>query len=418
MTSQTVAFKRSRIIQMIVLSASVGLIYQLPYLRYSFYDSMLAAFNVNHVQLGNFMSAFGLGSFICYLIGGVLADRYSSKKLLSVGQILTGLAGFYFATFPSYPIAIGISLFWAFSTSLIFWPALIRYIRNMGDDSEQGRLYGSLEGVRGLISTLVGLGMVAVFNALGAATLGLKTVIISYACINILLGIVTWFIIPADENKTQIKERTLGEDISKVFKMPQAWILTIIIFVTMTTFICLGYLTPYLTGIMGASVTFAAAIGMLRTWGLQILGGPIGGLTADKIQSTSKTMMFNFGIIIIGFFIMLIIPGKQTFLIAATIAMFAFGFAIYSNRGIYFASISETKVPMELTGAVIGFASAVGFLPDAFMYTVIGYWLDKYPGIQGYNYIFICAIVCGIIGFIASYIMKNLAKKQKPIPQD
>ena len=149
---------------LILLSAAVGLIYQLPYLRYSYYDAMLEAFGYSNAQLGNLMSAYGIGSVICYIIGGAVADRISSKILLSSGQILTGLAGFWFAAFPAYPIAFGISFFWAFTSSLIFWPALINYVRNLGTENEQGRLFGLLEGTRGFISTLIGLGIVAIFN--------------------------------------------------------------------------------------------------------------------------------------------------------------------------------------------------------------------------------------------------------------
>lgn len=406
--------RHNRWLQLIILSASVGLIYQLPYLRYSFYDSMLAAFSLNHIQLGTLMSVYGLGSFICYLIGGVLADRLSSKMLLTSGQILTGLAGFLFATFPPYGLALAISLFWAFSTSLIFWPALIRFIRGLGDDKEQGRLFGILEGTRGIFATAIGLGIVAVFNALGAATLGLRTVIIIYACINMLLGFITWFILPAAKKPAALTEkRSVVQDIGAVVKMPQAWLIAIIIFMTMMTFICLGYLTPYLTGVMGASVTFAAAIGMARTWGLQIVGGVSGGFIADKIGSATKTMMFAFLLIVIGFLVMYLIPADTSYLLVATIAMFIFGLAIYVNRGVYFAALSEAKVPATLSGAVVGFASALGFLPDAFMYTVIGGWLDNNAGALGYRYVFLCAIVCALVGFIACLFMRRIAVKQQ-----
>ena len=59
---------------LILLSAAVGLIYQLPYLRYSYYDAMLEAFGYSNAQLGNLMSAYGIGSVICYIIGGAVAN--------------------------------------------------------------------------------------------------------------------------------------------------------------------------------------------------------------------------------------------------------------------------------------------------------------------------------------------------------
>ena len=83
---------RNRWVVLVILSAATGLIYQLPYLRYSYYDAMLNTFGYTNVELGNLMSVYGIGSVICYILGGVVADRFPSKYLLSLGQVLTGAA--------------------------------------------------------------------------------------------------------------------------------------------------------------------------------------------------------------------------------------------------------------------------------------------------------------------------------------
>lgn len=401
----------NRWVILIILAAGCGLIYQLPYLRYSYYDSMITAFNVTNTQLGTLMTAYGLGSLVCYLIGGVLADKIASKYLLSLGQILTGAAGLYFATFPSYHMALVISLFWAFSTSLIFWPACINFIRTLGNDKEQGRLYGLFEGSRGIICTVIGLGIVAAFNAAATQLVGLRTVILIYAAINIFLGIVTYFVIPKNDKQDNDKKESSWANIGEVIKLPITWCVTVIIFCTMTCFICLGYTTPYLTAIMGASVGFAAAIGTVRTWGLQVVGGTSGGVIADKIGSSTRTIFFAFIVIAIGFVVLMFLPASSLWV--ATISLFLFGIAIYVNRGVYFATLNEAQVPMRLNGCVIGFASAIGFLPDAFMYTVIGSWLDKYPGAIGYKITFGCSVVSAIIGMIAAMVALKVIKNQQ-----
>ena len=48
---------------------------------------------------------------------------------------------------------------------------------------------------------------------------------------------------------------------------------------------------------------------------------------------------------------------------------------------------------MALTGAASGLISVLGYAPDTFAYSVMGNWLDKYPGAQGYHYIFIMSAV-------------------------
>lgn len=406
----------NRWIMLTILSAATGLIYQLPYLRYSYYDAMLEAFGYTNTQLGNLMSVYGIGSVICYVIGGVVADRFASKYLLMLGQVLTAVGGLVFATFPAYPISLSISFLWAFCGALIFWPTVINYVKTLGSDSEQGRMYGLFEGLRGLISTILGLGVVVAFNYYASQSMGLRAVIIIYAVINLVLGIITFMIVPY-EKKQAVDES--GEKVSIVknfvtaLKMPSAWVITISIFCTMMCFICLGYMTPYLTGVMGATVTFAATIGTIRTWGLQIVGGTSGGIIADKIKSSSLTMAFAFIIIAVGFGIYIILPTNSSMLIIATILMFAFGIAIYVNRGVYFATLSEAGVPDSLSGTVVGFASALGFLPDAFMYTIIGNWLDKYDTVAGYRMIFITGVISGLIGMIACFLMYRNLKKTK-----
>ncbi len=399
---------------LVILSAATGLIYQLPYLRYSYYDSMLNTFGYTNAQLGNLMGAYGIGSLICYVLGGIAAERFPSKYLLSGGQILTGAAGFAFAMFPPYPIALFISFFWAFTTSLIYWPTLIDYVRNLGTEQEQGRLFGLLEGLRGILTTAMGLGIVAIFNHAATETLGLRNVIFAYAIINIILGVVTFILIPYEKKvlETDGEKTSILENFKIALKKPEIWMVTIAIFCTMTCFICLGYLTPYLTGVMGATTVFAATIGTIRTWGLQIVGGTSGGVIADKIHSSSLTMAIAFGIIAVGFGVMAVLPSSTSFLMTATVLMFAFGFAIYINRGIYFATFTEAGVPASINAIAVGFASAIGFLPDAFMYTVIGAVLDKYSGAAGYRIVFVIGAVSGLIGlFMAILIFRNSRKR-------
>jgi predicted MFS family arabinose efflux permease len=412
MTQRTLI--KNKWVLLFLLAVGAGQIFQLPYLRYSYYDAMLNTFGYTNTQLGTLMSMFGVGAVLCYLLGGALADRIPSKLLLSSGQILTGLAGFLFASYPPYPIAIAISIFWAFTGCLIYWPTLMGYIRGMGSEKEQGRLYGLMEGLRGITATAISLGIVALFDHAVSEADGLRSVIIAYAILNIILGIITYIVVPYEP---KAKVSTDGEKISfaknliKAIKLPQVWLATLIIFCTCLCYDCLGYTTPYLTGCMGASATFAAVIAVFRTWGLQFVGGTSGGFIADKLGSCTKTIIGGFIVIALGFFAMIVIPTNASLAIPAAIFILIFGTGIFINRGVYFATMSESNVPMELTGTVSGFASAVGFLPDAFIYTVIGALLDKYQGALGYRLVFAMAAVSGIAGLILAIILFRMCKR-------
>ena len=48
----------------IILSATVALAYQLPYLRFTFYDQMMSALQLNNTQMGALATAIGFASTV------------------------------------------------------------------------------------------------------------------------------------------------------------------------------------------------------------------------------------------------------------------------------------------------------------------------------------------------------------------
>ena len=78
---------------LIIVATAGGLMTKLPYLRETYMDPLQAATGATKTQLGLLMSAYGIVNFICYFPGGVLADRFSAKKLIAVSCFGTGLIG-------------------------------------------------------------------------------------------------------------------------------------------------------------------------------------------------------------------------------------------------------------------------------------------------------------------------------------
>lgn len=79
-------------------------------------------------------------------------------------------------------------------------------------------------------------------------------------------------------------------------------------------------------------------------------------------------------------------------------------------RGIYFATVDESNIPLNVTG-IVGFVSVIGFLPDAFYYTLVGSWLIN-MGIQHIN-MFFTFIGMRILGIIASYALLRIVSREK-----
>lgn len=389
--------------------------YELPYLSYSYYDAIIRALGITNTQLGTLMSIFGLVAMFGYFPGGWVADRFKSKYLLTFSLISMTICGVVLSFFPPYPILVIIYAWYGFSTSVIFWSAMLKATRQLGDSKEQGKLFGMLESGRGLLPLLYGMAILSVFNLFGNSDESLKVVILCYSGLALLGAVLSWLTIKKENTKEETREKISVKDVLKVVKMPSAWMIGIIIFSSYNLYVGMSYLTPYITDIYGESESVAAFLNLVRNYGLAVFGGIVSGIIADKVGSNCKVLVFLSILPVLSMGVLsMIAPSQSTFVIFICV-MVLLGIGVYMVRGIYFALIDEIKIPIEITGAAMGFVSFIGFMPEAFLYTVFGYFLDTYPGVQGYKYVFIWMFVVSLIGLITVFVLyqKYIRKDQQ-----
>ena len=75
----------------LIVAFSGAIIYGLPYFRFDYYDAYLKTYHLTNTQMGVFGSILGIFGMISYLFGGVVADRFSTRMILTVSLIGTGL---------------------------------------------------------------------------------------------------------------------------------------------------------------------------------------------------------------------------------------------------------------------------------------------------------------------------------------
>ena len=76
-------------LMLIVICLGGSIIYIFPYLQYTFYDSMMAELNFTNTQMGNVLSIYGALNLIAYFMGGIIADRFPSRLLITFSLIIT-----------------------------------------------------------------------------------------------------------------------------------------------------------------------------------------------------------------------------------------------------------------------------------------------------------------------------------------
>lgn len=400
-----------RFLIIFILAFGTTAMYSLPYMKSSFYDPMQQALALSHTQIGNLLSLYGLVGMVSYFIGGWFADRFSVRKLITFSLIASGLLGFYFSTFPSYNMILLIFVLWGFTTILTFFSASVKVVRMQGSESEQGRIFGFYEGLSGVSGTLISFIGLYFFGKFAEITIGFKYVVWLYSAASIICGILLFFLVEEKKDTGASDEGLSIKSLLKVVTMPKAWLIGLIIFSTYLVFSSLTYLSPYLSEVYVMPMTLVSALSIIRTYVIKMGASPVAGVITDKVGSSIRVMFVGFILMTISTAAYLVIPKSAGFIWIAVINMIILSVILFGFRGIYFASVSESNISLETTGAVVGFASFIGFSPDAFYYTIAGNWLDKY-GQTGYTYIFILSVVCAVIGIFATYALNKINKRE------
>ncbi|WP_022868689.1 MFS transporter [Schaalia vaccimaxillae] len=397
-------FRTAKWVRLVVLALGVGVIFQLPYIRETFYVPLQNALQVNDAQMGALNAGFAMTATVSYFLGGFVADRFSSRKLIAFSLISTGLLGLWFASFPGYDISRLIYVLWGVTTIVTYFPALIKATRNLGGSDEQGRMFGFQEGLRGLANTLLVFGMLAVFNAFGGGVTGVSWAISVCAISNIVIGVLSYIFLADDlpaENRETVKE--LASGIVEVLKNPRIWLITAVVFTTYTAYGLIAYASPYIVRFAGASEELSVTIGGTR-YIIQFFGGVLGGILADRIGSRLKVIIAGYVGIILTYGLYFVIPATQA-AIPFLIANFMLGmFVIYVMRSLYFAIIDESRVPVRITGRASGVITALGYTPDLFTFIMVGSWMDSF-GRMGFQMTFGYAMAMAAVGMVLAIIL-------------
>ena len=399
---------------MVILSISGGLIFMAPFLREVYYIPMQEAMDLSNTQMGMLMGVFGAVGLLTYFPGGWLADRVSSRKLITLGMIATGVSGLYFATFPGYLVNLMLHAFWGVSITLVFWGAMIKATRGWAPADEQGRAFGILETGRGLTEVLSHSALLALFAWLGSTYAALSTVIVCFSVVNIGLGVAAWFLIEdsssADSSSTK---KVGGQDVLAVLKMPVVWLISVVILCAYSAYWGSFFFTPYASDVFLMSVTMAGVLSVGRMW-LKPIAALAAGFLGDKF-GISKTVAASMAITAVSFALFALTPATPAVLPLVILNVAISASFIFALRGIYFALLEEGGIPLKLTGTAAGVASAIGFIPDIYMPVVGGFLLDGYPGVMGYRLLFGFVAILAVIGFIAALMIVRLQKPKQAL---
>ncbi|HHU7258048.1 TPA: MFS transporter, partial [Escherichia coli] len=286
-----------RWITLAIISFSGGVSFDLAYLRYIYQIPMAKFMGFSNTEIGLIMSTFGIAAIIFYAPSGVIADKFSHRKMITSAMIITGLLGLLMATYPPLWVMLCIQVAFAITTILMLWSVSIKAASLLGDHSEQGKIMGWMEGLRGVGVMSLAVFTMWVFSRFAPDdSASLKTVIIIYSVVYILLGILCWFFVSDNNNlrsaNNEEKQSFQLSDILAVLRISTTWYCSMVIFGVFTIYAILSYSTNYLTEMYGMSLVAASYMGIVINKIFRALCGPLGGIitTYSKVKSPTRVV--------------------------------------------------------------------------------------------------------------------------------
>ena len=412
--------KKGSFLSITLLVLSGELIFLLPYvLARIFRPTFLEVFSLSNLQLGSLFSVYGTVALLSYVYGGVISDRFQPKNLIASSLFFTALGGLVLAIYPSYFILQILYGYWGFTTVFLFWGAMIKAARVWGGAKNQGQAFSFLDGGRGLVAASMGSLGVLIFsffltNDIESASLierkdAFRYVILFSSFMVFLNGILVLFFMESNQ-KNEVKNTfSTISHIKAVLKIQSVWLIMIIIISAYVGYKVTDIYSLYASEVMLFNNIEAANIGSLQLY-LRPLVCVIIALFAGK-----KNYIY---FIILGFITMLIGATIFAFGIVQLNMNFVFFFSLiivatgtYAIRALYFSIMQEGRIPLLMTGTAVGVISVIGYTPDIFASPIIGYLLDKYPGIVGHQYVFTILVLFSVLGLLASIKFANLTNK-------
>ena len=319
---------------------------------------MLEAFHLTDGELGNISAILGVASLICYFPGGWLADRFSSRALLTISCLFTGLGGIYMSVLATaegsrYTLLLGLHIFWSITTILTYWAALIKATQDWGGD-QQGIAFGLLDSGRGLVKVILTTLSIYIFSQADHKADGLSQAILVHAIACVASGVACWLWITTPEEdeesesqlETDKEQSSTLDDLVTLAKLPAVWLMGMVVFASYTAYWSTFTFARYAEESYELSKTNSAYVSTISMW-IRAIMPIIAGLIADRL-GRGRVVTLSFLVTCAALSIFMIVPGAPdlTWILLSTVVLISLG--IFALRGVYFAVIKGTDIPDHL----------------------------------------------------------------------
>ncbi|MEC7664114.1 MAG: MFS transporter [Pseudomonadota bacterium] len=355
---------------------------------------MLELWQISKTQFGVLMSIYGIVHNIFYLALAWAQDRFSPRILIPVNMVLGGITTFFLGQTNDFATLCFLFVMLSLWCEGAFWPAILSSVRKSTSDSNQGKIFGLLEGGRGGIELLQNALTVGLYAWLGYSLLGLEIAFMVNAVIMIVLGIVSWFMLPTETllksgNDQKAANREVLAGMSVTLHLPEVWLAGIAGFGVYLAYTSMPFFLTYLQDLHALPVLAISIFGIVSTSGGRIGIALPSGFIADRYLggASGGLRVGLFGVAVLaGLTVAVTLSGGGAWLAMGLMILLSVLF--FFMRALYFAPFGEMGLPPRFSGSVIAVAAFMIYLPSSFAYLLWGFILDSHPGTLGYGLMF------------------------------
>lgn len=404
-------FNKRGMIQFLICCLGGNIGYGVYMLRNSFYDAFIEGYGITNTQFGTLVSVYASVAMFTYFLGGIICDKVSARKMVTISWIVNGVCTMFLSTFPSYSILLVTYGLMGLCATFTFWSPYNKVIRQMGKNvGGEGKAFGGVEGGRAFAEMIIGTLVVIIASHMVTAVAGLRLGLIICGAVLLACGIAAWFAFSDENDDTESEEKYTVKSLVACLKNPSVWILSLMVLGCYSVSGTLGgYTSTIATKGFGAGATVAAFIGMCNSY-FKPIGSIGGGFISDKL-GYAKTLGVGALGMGISALVVALMPKNSSML---TVFVIIYGIMIIfvgMVRGNFYTPLSEAGVPMLYTGTAIGIVATIGYLPDVFMSVICGHFLDTYEEVTALRYILLMLAGFAFLAFVVAQIFMRMNKK-------
>lgn len=372
---------------------------------------MLELWQISKTQFGVLMSIYGIVHNVFYLALAWAQDRFSPRILIPVNMVLGGVTTFFLGQTDDFVTLCVLFVMLSLWCEGAFWPAVLSSVRKSTSDSNQGKIFGLLEGGRGAIELLQNALTVGLYAYLGYSLLGLEIAFMVNAVIMVALGVITWFILPNETllksgNNTKAANREVLAGMSVTLRLPEVWLAGVAGFGVYLAYTSMPYFLTYLQDLHALPVLAISIFGIVSTSGGRIGVALPSGFIADRFLggASGGLKVGLFGVAgLAAITVLLTLNNGSAWL--AMLLMMLLSVLFFFMRALYFAPFGEMGLPPRFSGSVIAVAAFLIYLPSSFAYLLWGFILDSLPGATGYALMF---AILGVFALVGGWVAQRL----------